>query len=363
MIPRFYIMGSERKRPSSRKTIFTDGAPDDTFRPGMDMELSHWIPNRTPEPYRADTSTEICMNFVSRHSTADWELAINNHLDVDGVLAVFTLVHSETALHHRRWLIEAAEMGDFSGWGEEPAQILFQALTKYMYRSKHERIDIHDIYQGCFDALLEWLKDPRAVLQQDEDVRHGVQALAQSVERIESEKIYRRVHHERFVHYHIPVELSKQSLEKALHVPHFNALLSDDLWLHPQARNRWDRDKIQLISVDHPDGGWFYDLWYPSYMWADTPDSWRAPGFHFNGSTNGYYYGYEPLEQAVEELHSREKGEGSWVLTRELSPFESIVGRSFPVVLSFMDDQRDNPAPAPSQIPPQDVAELLASCF
>jgi hypothetical protein len=110
----------------SRKTIFVDGSPDQTFRDGIDMELSHWFPNRTPEKYKADTSTEICMNFVSEQSSADWDLAINNHLDVDGILSVFTLIHSEFALQHRETLVEATEMGDFWAWGNERAQRLFQ---------------------------------------------------------------------------------------------------------------------------------------------------------------------------------------------------------------------------------------------
>ncbi len=96
----FYILGSEKYRPTSRKTIFADGSADSSYRPEMDIELSHWIHNRTPDIYKADTSTEICMNFIEKHAPEDWDLAINNHLDVDGILCVFTLQFSPYLSSH-----------------------------------------------------------------------------------------------------------------------------------------------------------------------------------------------------------------------------------------------------------------------
>ena len=53
--------------------------------------------------------------------------------------------------------------------------------------------------------------------------------------------------------------------------------------------------------------GWHYDLCYPGYMWADTENVWRAPGFEFSGSLNGHYYGYEPLESVVRSLRRLER--------------------------------------------------------
>jgi hypothetical protein len=34
----------------------------------------------------------------------------------------------------RQTIIEAAEMGDFWGWGEPPAQRVFQGVTRFMAR-------------------------------------------------------------------------------------------------------------------------------------------------------------------------------------------------------------------------------------
>ena len=55
----FHILSSQSPRPSAHGVIYCDGGTDDRFRAGVDLQLSHWIPNETPEPFKADTSTEI----------------------------------------------------------------------------------------------------------------------------------------------------------------------------------------------------------------------------------------------------------------------------------------------------------------
>lgn len=399
MIPHFHILGSQTERPSSVKTIFADGSADKTFRPDVDMELSHWIPNRTPERFKADTSTEICMNFVAEQSVEGWDLAINNHMDVDGVLSIFTLVHSEFALQHRDTIVQAAEMGDFWSYGERPAQVLFQGLTLVMEEMRAEKADIRGIYEACFEKVFELigrgdeqehgrLEGEPAVADSKQETRlsrvtssnhalslnqptdppdlsPAIQAAPDeinlSISRIESGEIVRTVHHERFVHYALPSSMTatEDDLGKALHIPSFNsAIFADEMWLLPQARNRLDREKVQLVSAA-AEGGWYYDLHYPGYMWAETPDAWRAPGFAFTGSTNAYYYGHQPLEEAVRALQKWETGDGEWTLVKELSPFSTIKGRNFPVVVSFVKDEQ----PARSQLAPEQVAELLAKAF
>ena len=111
------------------------------------------------------------------------------------------------------------------------------------------------------------------------------------------------------------------------------------------------------VAGDH---GWYYDLWYPGYMWADTSDKWRAPGFEFAGSTNGYYYGFEPLNRVVQHLQALEAAEGTWTLAEKLSPFASVKGRGFPIVLAFLDAHNK---PAQSALPPEQVAWMLGGVF
>lgn len=357
MIPQFYVLGSAQQRPPSAKTIFADGSADATYREGVDLELSHWIPNRTPDAYKANTSTEICMKFVAEHSTDGWELAINNHLDCDGVLSIFTLVHSQVALQHRQTIIQVAEMGDFMGFGDRQAQVLYQALTCFMFGAKADKVDIRKIYEASFDLILRLLD---ADLSQDQEAKEIFALVDRSVELVNSGRVSRTVRHDHFVHYHLPASVVQGDSARALHIPAFNALLNDDSLLLPQVRHQLDPEKVHLLSVAGAEGGTYYDLWYPGYMWAETPHAWRAPGFTFSGSTNGHYYGHPPLEEIVQQLQAKESRLGTWVLVKELSPFASIKGRDFPVVLSFLSEDH---RPAESSLAPEWVAERLAKAF
>ncbi|PWK14884.1 DUF6687 family protein [Tumebacillus permanentifrigoris] len=351
MIPQFFVLGSSDVRPASARTIFADGSADATYREGVDLELSHWIPNRTPERYKANTSTEICMNFVAEHATDGWELAINNHLDCDGVLSIFTLVHPQFALQHRETIIQIAEMGDFMGWGDRQAQVAYQELTRFMFGAKKDKVDIRNIYADSFDLLIRLLETD---LQADPRAQEVYAVVDRSLAWVESGQVQREVLGQHFVHYHLPATVVNGAYEQALHIPAFNALLTDDVLLLPQVRHKLDPDKVHLVSVEAPDGGTYYDLWYPGYMWAETPHAWRAPGFAFSGSTNGHYYGHPPLERVVRKLQELETADGEWMLVKELSPFSSIKGRNFPVVLSFLQ---------PSQLPVHLVASMLAQAF
>ena len=296
-----YIVGTRAlERPSSHRAIFADGSADSTLREGVDLELSHWFPNRTPERYKADTSTEICMNFVAS-GDVDFDLVVNNHADVDGVLAVFTLLHPETALLHRAIIVSAAEMGDFWGWGELAAQVLFQTLTKEIDALSSAGVDPQITYERS-PALVAHLIEEAFV---DPQIEESLTPLKRSVEWVVGDEISRRDYHSRFVHYAIPAHLCEGRFEAALRVPPFNAIISDECLFWPQARSRWDREKIQLVSVETREG-WYYDVWYPSYSWADTPNSWRAPGLDFTGDSNAFRLSYAPLEAAARDLERQE---------------------------------------------------------
>jgi len=350
----FHIAGSHTQRPAAARVIYCDGGIDASFREGIDLELSHWIPNRTPERFKADTSTEICFEFVAGGGLdGGFDLVVNNHLDVDGVLSVFVLLVGEPALPHRRTIVDAAQMGDFWGWGERPAQELYQALALLMQHLAPSGADPQDRYARCFDEV-------RAVLagKHDPAWTDGLDALADSVALVESGEVLRTVCHSRFVHYAIPPALAARKLEAALQVPPFNVPLSAKTLLLPHARARWDRDRVQLISAETVHG-WYYDLCYPSYSWADTPRSWRPSGLVNTGTSNTHVLDHPPLTTATAALTREETASGEWALARQLTPFSSLGGRSFPVVLSFI----AGGAPAASALPPAVVREHLASAF
>jgi uncharacterized protein DUF6687 len=89
------------------------------------LHLSHWEGNRTPEGLRADTSTEIALNFAAWPEREEWargvEVVTNNHFDADGVLSVWAVLNGERALGLRGALVAAAEAGDFSEFPDERA--------------------------------------------------------------------------------------------------------------------------------------------------------------------------------------------------------------------------------------------------
>ncbi|HEX8285878.1 MAG TPA: DUF6687 family protein [Pyrinomonadaceae bacterium] len=99
--------------------LSVDGTTDDA------LHLSHWAGNETPEELRADTSTEIALNFVNWPRRDEWtrgvEVVTNNHFDADGVLSVWTVLNVERAPALRDELVSAAEAGDFSEFPGERA--------------------------------------------------------------------------------------------------------------------------------------------------------------------------------------------------------------------------------------------------
>ncbi len=91
----------------------------DGLVPGAALDLTHWQGNHTPQRFKADTSTEIALNFIGLPEAREqWAgaVAVNNHFDTDGVLSVWTLLDPDRALAHRDLLVAAAEAGDFDEW-------------------------------------------------------------------------------------------------------------------------------------------------------------------------------------------------------------------------------------------------------
>jgi hypothetical protein len=92
--------------------ISVDGTP-----PGR-INLSHWPGNRTPERFRHDLSTGMCLKLAEAPDRVDLLDGIsnvtNNHYDTDGACSVFACVEPALALARAPTLLEAAAAGDFS---------------------------------------------------------------------------------------------------------------------------------------------------------------------------------------------------------------------------------------------------------
>lgn len=91
-IDRFHVLDPSAILPPVERIVCADGSADGSFRASQDLELSHWVPNRTPARWAADTSTEICLRFAADPPSERYEVAVNNHADVDGLLCPVAVI-------------------------------------------------------------------------------------------------------------------------------------------------------------------------------------------------------------------------------------------------------------------------------
>lgn len=352
MIERFEIVDSDSRRPDAERIIFCDGTGGRLLRAETDLELSHWRPNQTPAMLRAGTSTEICFRFLDSPQPGDWTVAVNNHVDVDGILSVYVLLHSQHALAHRRTIVEAAEMGDFWGWGESAAQRVFQAITDVMSRDAPPA----DSYAESFRRI------PGLIAGSDvhaAEIDESLAPLRKGVELVERGQVLRSLIGRRLAHYIIGLELAGDDDARASFIPEFNEAISEKSAIWPHARARWDAQRACLVSTERRTG-WYHDLWLPGYLWADTHGLWQVEGLTFHDGMASYTLDNPRLLRAFEEMQRRETARGQWSLGGTRLPFgDELLGR-FPLAGRFLNEQG---SPAISRLSPEETARAFAVAF
>ncbi|HUY32026.1 MAG TPA: DUF6687 family protein [Pirellulales bacterium] len=352
MIDRFEIVGHADPRPEAEQIIFCDGTGGGVFRAETDLELSHWRPNRTPIAYRAGTSTEIGFRFLDHPRPGSWTAAVNNHVDVDGILSVYVLVQSDHAWAHRQTIMEAAELGDFWGWGAPPAQRVFQGVTLLMERGGTGQ----SIYAEAFRRIPALIDGTDPEVRQIED---SLAPLRRGVELVEQGKIIRSQMGRRLAHYIVPLAVAGDDDERASYVPEFNEAISPKAILWPQVRARWDPERVCLVSVERKTG-WFHDLYFPGYLWADTEGKWLVPGMTYHDGMSSYELDNPRLVAAVEQLQRQETAPGRWGLGGTTLPFADELQGRYPLVGRFLDEQGQ---PAASQSSPDRVGRAFEGVF
>jgi hypothetical protein len=89
------------------------------------LTLSHWPRNTTPPDLKADSSTEIVINYLRSPRREELrrgaEAVSNNHHDVDGLMSVWAMLNPERALQQAELLVAIGECGDFDRWSGEHA--------------------------------------------------------------------------------------------------------------------------------------------------------------------------------------------------------------------------------------------------
>jgi hypothetical protein len=229
VVEEFFIRDGSAKVPPAARILYADGSAGPEFRAGVDLELSHWVPNTTPARWKADTSTEICLRFAADPPDDRYDLAINNHVDVDGILSVFSLVHSKLALAHRDVVVGAAEMGDFSAGVDRPAFRLAHELTMLLAESRRAGWDARTSYENGFSLARAILEGARP---EPDDVERAWSIVERGRARIASGEVQVEPVGERLVIYRLPL-LEGDELSRALRVPPFNPLIDDSVWLWP----------------------------------------------------------------------------------------------------------------------------------
>lgn len=345
----YHVTGSASLRPASSRTAFCDGSGDATFRDGTDVELSHWIPNRTPARYRADTSTEIALRFAEDADAPPVDLVVNNHADVDGVLSVFAATDPASALPHREILIGAAEAGDFWGWTDLPSLALCEGLA--VLQERMEGADPGAIYRACIERLPALLADDA---DQDPDVAPGLLACFEAWDRIESGEIAVRVVSPALATFTVPARVVDGAGDSLFASVPFNAPFARYGALVPHARNRIAPAGLHLVSVERP-SGWLHEIWLPGHAWADVVERPLPDGLdEIRGGAR--VTAMPALRAAVAALAAEEPGDGRWTVAGHVSAFDGLGVRGFPVVAGCIDaDGR----PAASRIPPDVVAARL----
>jgi len=345
-----HISGSREPRPAAARVAYCDGGIDAAWREGADVELSHWIPNRTPAAVKASTSTEICLRFAEAGAIDGIGLAVNNHVDTDGMLSVFVLRQPELALANREVLVQAAAAGDFGAWGTPTALHLHQLMALARRRSEASGTDPLDIYRQVHGLVERALAGERF-----DDALAGVGALDRAADRVDRGVVVRTPVTGRLTRF----VLDGRHREARGWISRLDDP-GDALSLLPASvRSRHDAERVHLVSARHTGGGWFHDLFYPGYAWAETVGLWRPPGLKEGGSSNRHRLQHPALEAAASALAEQETARGRWLVAQELTPFEALAGRGFPVVLSFVDGDQA----APSALSPDEVAEQLAQAF
>jgi hypothetical protein len=183
--------------------------------------------------------------------------------------------------------------------------------------------------------------------------------LRQGVELVDQKLILRSVIDNRLVHYVVPSAVAGDDDTRASHAPEFNEAISPAAILWPQVRARWDAERVCLVSAQRTTG-WFHDLYFPGYLWADTADRWLVPGLRYHDGIASYDLGHDRLQAAMHELRRQESGPGQWGLGGTTMPFGEELQRLFPLVGRFLDEHG---RPAFSQLSPEAVARTLAGVF
>jgi hypothetical protein len=313
--------------------LSVDGTVDDA------VHLSHWEGNATPEELRADTSTEIALNFVASprrgELTEGIEVVTNNHFDTDGVLSVWTVLAGPRALDLKSELVAAAEAGDFSEFpsaGAVRASILIQGGDNPFVEGVGSPLARHLAGGADVDERRAYelvLPEVEGVLTRTDEyeplwrepwanIERALESFAAGRSRVEEDAGARLS-----IVTLAPDLYGESGFDPARHAAPYTAV----------AHNA--RGEVLLVATPFS-GGWSYRIDYPYYSWAVTVRRPRVARRNLSG--------------LVGRLNVLERGRGTWKADRgELTS-----------AVKFLDE---GGRPAASGLEPDEVAAELRAAL
>ena len=303
----------------SVRKISVDGLVPNSFH------LSHWAGNETPAALKADTSTEIALNFIAdpyyKTLFPNANILTNNHFDTDGLLSVFTLLYPQKAEPIAKTLIETSEACDFSSFSSEYG-VQINLLINELCHSE----------ESPFRKQWKSSSGPKEAIY----YKTLIQELPDLIKRKDDYSSLWRGKFDKIV-------ASMEMFEKrAVWVEEYRdeklTVIVDNTKPAPQAVDYYCKGDAFLV-VHENKGKYSYDLSYRYYSWADTV---RRPAIS-----------KPPTTHLAEYLNKHEKAStGKWRSTYTGQPFDSTS------VLSFTDDKGH---PCFSAITPDEMTKSVLS--
>jgi hypothetical protein len=134
--------------------VVVDGSPNE----GTVLTLTHWPGIAQPAGLDSDLSAEMAFKFVRSGRSIDADVVTNNHLDQDGLVAMFALVEPDDALRYQELLIDVAAAGDFGTYRYRQAAQASMAIAMYADpRRSPIAADLTGTYEEQCEVLYERL--------------------------------------------------------------------------------------------------------------------------------------------------------------------------------------------------------------
>ena len=132
---------------------------------------THWQGHPAPEAIIADTSTAILLraSLDADRWLSGFAVCVNDHIDVDGLLAMAIACRPSYGRHYGPLLVGAAAFGDFNSWPGAEAAHLALTLQQQIAAAGHQRQELVDTVVEDLEQIIAASREPDAERQAEID--------------------------------------------------------------------------------------------------------------------------------------------------------------------------------------------------